>query len=59
MTTDSLTRRHALGGLLMASLAPGMAFAQAPKFPNDTVRMVVPYAAGGATDIVALSLIHI
>lgn len=53
----ALNRRQALGSMLLASLAPGAAFAQAAKFPTDTVRLVVPYAAGGATDIVARAVV--
>jgi tripartite-type tricarboxylate transporter receptor subunit TctC len=51
-TTIPLTRRGALGTL--ASLAAGAVWAQAPapKFPSKTVTMVVPYSAGGGTDIV-------
>lgn len=37
--------------LLAAALLPGVSMAQA--FPSEPVRIVVPYAAGGATDIVA------
>jgi len=55
--TAALRRRHALGGLLLATLAPATAFAQTSKYPNDTVRMIVPYAAGGATDIVARAVV--
>ena len=51
-TTIPLTRRSALGSL--AWLAAGAAWAQAPapKFPAKTVTVVVPYSAGGGTDIV-------
>jgi tripartite-type tricarboxylate transporter receptor subunit TctC len=44
------TRRHALGLLAGASLAPGLASAQA--FPTRPVTMVVPYPAGGPTDAI-------
>ena len=45
------TRRAALGALLCASLLPGLALAQA--YPAKPVRIVVPYAAGGAVDTLA------
>jgi len=50
--TIPLTRRGALGTL--ASLAASAAWAQAPapRFPSKTVTVVVPYSAGGGTDIV-------
>lgn len=46
------TRRHALAAL--ASVATGTAWAQASaaRFPNKPVTLVVPYSAGGGTDIV-------
>jgi len=48
-----ITRRAALRCTLAAACAPGLALAQESTFPTGNVRMVVPYAAGGATDIVA------
>lgn len=57
------TRRRALRCGLAAALAPALHPAlvqaqdrtqdRAASYPTDNVRMVVPYAAGGATDIVA------
>ena len=39
--------------LLPALVAAGSALAQAPKYPTKVVRWVVPFAAGGGTDVVA------
>ena len=47
-----LSRRAALAALAAASLSPVPTLAQAG-FPNRPIRMVVPYPAGGATDILA------
>ncbi|MFC3219909.1 Bug family tripartite tricarboxylate transporter substrate binding protein [Tianweitania populi] len=47
-----LNRRSALG----LALAAGLAFcslAQAQEFPSQTITLVVPFAAGGSTDLVA------
>ena len=55
----TLTRRHlqrlGLAAALAATLAPGGALAQAT-WPSKAVRVVVPFAAGGTTDILARSL---
>jgi len=54
------TRRHGIAQLLLvslATLAAGWSAAQpAEKFPTKPVRMIVPYAPGGATDITARQL---
>lgn len=45
-----LTRRTALGAALLAPLA---APARAQSFPDQPVRLIVPFAAGGPADIIA------
>jgi tripartite-type tricarboxylate transporter receptor subunit TctC len=49
------TRRRALlaGGALLAGTALGLGSAAAQTFPSRTITMVVPFAAGGSTDVVA------
>lgn len=48
-----MKRRILLAGLAAASLLTGPALAQAPAFPTKPVSLVVPYAAGGLTDVLA------
>ena len=46
-------RRIALAGLALAAAAAVPFAAQAQAFPNKTLTVVVPFAAGGTTDILA------
>src|SRR3712207_1264229 len=48
---NSLTRRLALGLFAGAALLPTSAVAQT--YPSRVVKMVVPYPAGGPTDVIA------
>ena len=48
----SIPRRSIVLAAAAASLSP-RAFAQAAEWPTRTIRMVVPFAPGGATDVVA------
>jgi tripartite-type tricarboxylate transporter receptor subunit TctC len=50
----SFARRALVAGL--AALATGVACAQEASYPNQPVRIVVPYPAGGATDTLARAL---
>jgi tripartite-type tricarboxylate transporter receptor subunit TctC len=43
--------RRRFAAVLLLAIAPAWAFAQA--WPSKSVRMIVPFAAGGATDVVA------
>lgn len=45
--------RPVMATLLAATLALGSAAARADAYPDHPIRLVVPYAAGGAVDIVA------
>ena len=50
----TFSRRKLLQTALGASLIPGIASAQtSPAYPSKAIRMIVPYAAGGGTDIMA------
>src|ERR1700756_2419308 len=55
-----LTRRHLIALSAASALAPDLfvraARAQKADFPNKPVRLIVPVAAGGPTDIVARML---
>ena len=46
-----MQRRHLLSGL--ASIAAAPAFAQQQWSPDRPIRLIVPYAPGGSTDITA------
>jgi tripartite-type tricarboxylate transporter receptor subunit TctC len=48
-----IRRRHLMGLALAATLAPGVGFAQGAWAPQRPMRFVVPFPAGGATDVVA------
>jgi tripartite-type tricarboxylate transporter receptor subunit TctC len=50
---SSISRRTLLGGLATVAATPWVAQAQSgSKFPTKAVTLVVPYSAGGGTDIV-------
>jgi tripartite-type tricarboxylate transporter receptor subunit TctC len=56
MTDPNVLRRKVvLGGLSAATstLLPGIAVAQAQGFPNKPIRIIVPFAAGSASDVIA------
>ncbi|MCX7204263.1 MAG: tripartite tricarboxylate transporter substrate binding protein, partial [Burkholderiales bacterium] len=51
MSERFLFRRRLLSGAALSALAPHLAVAQT--FPTKPVRLIVPFAPGGTTDIVA------
>ena len=53
MTNGLVSRRHVLGALAAAPLAGAGRAAWADDFPNHPIEWVVPYAAGGGSDVVA------
>jgi tripartite-type tricarboxylate transporter receptor subunit TctC len=53
----SITRRFAAAALIGSIiLAAAPALAQTPAFPSKTIKIIVPYPAGGATDVAARML---
>jgi tripartite-type tricarboxylate transporter receptor subunit TctC len=52
MNRSTFTRR-AVQGLLALSVAAGTGLAQAQAWPSKPIRMIVPLAAGGGTDVAA------
>ena len=52
MTVHRPTRRHFLAGVTAATLA-APAVAQAPRWPNRTIRIIVPFAPGGPVEVPA------
>ena len=54
----TITRRTSLlaGAAILTGLALGLPSASQANFPNQRVRVIVPFPAGGTTDVVAGSL---
>ena len=52
-----MKKRHLLRGLCAATLAmASLGLAQAQSYPTKAVRLIVPFPAGGATDLFARTL---
>ena len=50
-------KRRAFAALAVGlALAPSWALAQGTAFPNKPVKFIVPYAAGGAVDVLARTI---
>src|SRR3954454_3722711 len=47
------TRKHCLAAFALSACALSSAAAQTSDFPASAVRILVPFAAGGPTDVVA------
>jgi tripartite-type tricarboxylate transporter receptor subunit TctC len=56
MRIEALFRALLLSGVVVALTAPVIAAEKSSAFPNRPVRVIVPYAPGGATDTVARPL---
>ena len=48
-----MQRRPLLGAMVLGSLLPAFARAQAPAYPARPVKVVVAFTAGGTTDVLA------